>query len=338
MKPRSYKEAGVDIEREEQTIASLAAQLTFRRKGLGAPMDLWGYFTGLIEFREFALTLNTDGVGTKLLVARDVGRWDTVGIDCVAMNVNDALCVGAEPLAMVDYFAVDAYDEAVARQVGEGLNRGAEMANVTMVGGEIATIPEIVRSYDLAGTCLGYVRKENVVDGRSVEPGQVLVGLPSSGLHSNGYTLARKVLAAQEIGYGERVAGTDETWGDALLRPTEVYVREVLQVLHACGVTGLAHVTGGGFRKVGRIRKDMGFEIADPPDPPPVFEALQEAGEVDLEEMYRTFNMGLGFVLVLPESEVDEALDILNRHRKASVIGSVREGDGVEIPDLALRL
>lgn len=329
----------MDIEREEQTIASLASQLTHRRKGVGAPLDLPGYFTGLIEFGEYALTLNTDGVGTKLLVARDLGKWDTVGIDCVAMNVNDCLCVGAEPLAMVDYFAVERYDEAVARQVGLGLNRGAELANVSFVGGELATIPEIVRGYDLAGTCLGYVRKDRLVTGRGVEPGHVVVGLPSSGLHSNGYTLVRKLLRAAEVGYEERVPGTSETWGEVLLRPTEIYVHDVLPVLRACQVTGLAHVTGGGLRKVGRIRKDVAFEIDAPPEPPPVFAALQELGEVEDREMRRTFNMGLGFALVLPEEEVDRALEILRKRRKGAVaVGTVREGSGVELPGLGLRL
>lgn len=338
MKPRSYREAGVDIAREADTISSLVRQLRFRRAGVGAPLDLPDFFTAMVDFGEWALTLNTDSVGTKILVAQALGVWDTVGIDCVAMSVNDALCVGAEPLAMVDYLAVGRYDEEVAGQIGVGLNRGAERANVTLVGGEFATVPEIVEGYDLAGTCLGAVRKDAIVDGREVRPGQVLVGLPSSGPHANGYTLVRKLLRAAEVSLEEKVPGTGETWGEALLRPTEIYVREVLEVVAACPVAGMAHITGGGLRNLPRVRRDVGYEVSEPLPPQPVFRALQELGEIPEEEMHTTFNMGLGFVLILEEAAAEEALRILRQVRQAAIIGAVREGEGVRLPskDLAL--
>lgn len=339
MKPRSYREAGVDVVREADTIASLVRQLRFRRTGLGAPLDLPDFFTALVDFGEWALTLNADGVGTKILVAQAAGVWDTVGVDCVAMNVNDALCVGAEPLAMVDYLAVGRYEEGVAEQIGVGLNRGAEEANVTLVGGELATVPEIVAGYDLGGTCLGAVRKEAIVDGRKVRPGQVLVGLPSSGTHSNGYTLVRKLLQAAEVSLEDPVPGDGAPWAEVLLRPTEIYVREVLELLSSCPVTGLAHITGGGLQNLSRIRRDVAYDVTDPLPPQPVFRALQELGEIADREMYTTFNMGQGFVLVVEEQAADEAVSLLQSHeRKAAVIGTVREGEGVRLPSLDLTL
>ncbi len=338
MKPKSYKEAGVDIEKEERSIASLVSQLAFKRKGLGSPIEVPGFFTGLIDFGDWALTLNTDGVGTKLLVARDLGKWDTVGIDCVAMNVNDALCVGAEPLALVDYLAVGEYNEEVARQIGVGLAKGAELANISIIGGELATIPEIVKGYDLAGTSLGYVAKDRIIDGSKVGPGQVLVGLPSSGLHSNGYTLARKLLHSSGTSYEDVVPGGEETFGEAYLKPTEIYVREVLEVLTSCRVAGMVHITGGGLRNLARLGPDHLFEISDPLKPQPLFEALMEMGKIDIEEMHRTFNMGTGFVLVMEEGEAKAALKILRKKWQAGVIGSVQRGEGVEVTPLGFSL
>ncbi len=338
MKPKSYREAGVDIKKEEQSIASLVSQLAYKRKGLGSPIDVPGFFTGLVDFGEWALTLNTDGVGTKLLVARDLGKWDTVGIDCVAMSVNDALCAGAEPLAMVDYLAVGKYDEQVAGQIGMGLERGAKIANISIIGGELATVPEIVSDYDLAGTCLGFVRKDAIVDGSQVEPGNVIVGLRSSGLHSNGFTLVRKLLSSESVKYELKVPGTAETWGEVLLRPTEIYVREVLDVLRSTAVAGMAHITGGGLLNLPRVNPNFGYDVDDPFEPQPVYEALREMGDLEAAEMYRTFNMGQGFALIMEEAEAKKALDILRPVREAQIIGTVTSQKGVRLSSLDLSL
>lgn len=338
MKPRTYEEAGVDIEKEDLSIQALASQLRYARKGLGAPFGPTGFFTSLVDFGDWALTLNTDCVGTKLLVARDLGRWDTVGIDCVAYSVNDAICVGAEPLAFVDYLAVGTYDESVAREVGRGLNRGAQLADVTVVGGEFSTVPEIVRDFDLVGACIGSVRKENIVDGTAVRAGQSIVGLRSSGVHSSGYTLVRKLLQATGVTYEDTVPGSGESFGATLLRPTEIYVRAVLGVLRTSAVAGLAHITGGGLLNVSRLRRDVAYEIHDPFEPQPIFQALQDLGNLDDREMFRTFNMGQGFVLVLEEEEVDKAMKTLRKSHEAQVIGEVTEGTGVHIPELNLHL
>ncbi|MFQ5986036.1 MAG: phosphoribosylformylglycinamidine cyclo-ligase [Thermoplasmata archaeon] len=338
MKPRTYKEAGVDIVREDRSIAALASQLAYAREGLGAPFGPAGFFTSLIDFGDWALTLNTDCVGTKLLVARDMGRWDTVGIDCVAMSVNDCLTVGAEPLAFVDYFAVGKYDRSVARDVGRGLNRGAELADVTVVGGEFSTVPEIVRDHDLVGACVGSVRKEKIVDGTAVRPGQVIVGLRSSGLHSNGFTLVRKLLEAEGVSLADAIPGAAESYGEGLLRPTEVYVRSVRRVLEAVEVKGMAHITGGGLLNLRRIRPDVGYEIEDPFPPQPIFQALRDLGGLADREMYRTFNMGQGFALILEDGEADAALELLRRDGEAQVIGQVTEGRSVHLPETDLTM
>ena len=198
-KGMTYADAGVDIDKKSDSIAALVQHLKFRRKGLGEPMKLEGHFTGLIDFGDMALTLCTDGVGTKLMVADELKKWDTVGIDCIAMNVNDTICVGAEPIAFVDYIAIDRPNTMITYQIGEGLEAGARMANMTIVGGEIAVLPEIVKGFDLAGTCLGMVDKKRIITGERIAPGDAVIGLPSTGVHSNGLTLARKIVESKGL-------------------------------------------------------------------------------------------------------------------------------------------
>jgi len=200
----TYAKAGVNIDQKSAAISRLVKMLGFRREGLGKMLDLEGHFTGLIDFGEYALSLCTDGVGTKLLVADAMEKWDTVGIDCMAMNANDMICVGAEPLAFVDYIAIDKPSPEKARQIGKGLNRGAEMANVSIIGGEIAVLPELVRGFDLAGTCLGAVKKSEIITGAGIRPGDAIIGVRSTGIHSNGFSLARKVVEGANIGYKDR--------------------------------------------------------------------------------------------------------------------------------------
>src|SRR5512137_2432516 len=206
-KRMTYAKAGVDIDKKSSSIAALVDHLKYKKKGLGKPIDLPGHFTGLIDFGSFALTLCTDGVGTKLLVADALKKWDTVGIDCIAMNVNDTICVGSEPIAFVDYIAIDRPDEKVTSEVGKGLEAGAKMSNMTIVGGEIAVLPELVKGFDLAGTCLGMVEKSRIITGADISIGDALIGLPSSGIHSNGLTLARRIFEKNGIGFKERVKG-----------------------------------------------------------------------------------------------------------------------------------
>jgi len=267
--------------------------------------------------------MTTDGVGSKVLIANAISKWDTVGIDCIAMNVNDLYAIGAEPIAFVDYLAVEKVDPERAAQIAVGLARGAEISNMTIVGGETASLPEIIRGFDLAGTAIGIVDKDKVVTGEKIRKGDVLVGVPSSGLHSNGYTLARRIIAESKYTYFDAMPGGERKIGEELLTPTRIYP-EIVELVKKCDVHGLAHITGSGLLKLRRI-SGLGFEITDPLEPQPVFRFLQEQGGVDDEEMYRTFNMGMGFLVVLDESEAKEACRIMGPGSR--IVGSiVKEG------------
>lgn len=323
MKKLTYAEAGVDIHLENRSIDAMKAVLKSKRKGFGAPMTEIGHYAGLLDMGSFALAMTTDGVGSKVLIANALSKWDTVGIDCIAMNVNDLYAIGAEPIAFVDYLAVEKVDPERAAQIAVGLSRGAEISNMTIVGGETASLPEIIRGFDLAGTAIGIVDKDKVVTGEKIQKGDVLVGVPSSGLHSNGYTLARRIIAGSKYTYFDAFPGSKNNIGEELLTPTRIYP-EIVELVKRCDVHGLAHITGSGLLKLHRI-SSLGFEITDPLEPQPIFRFLQELGNVDDSEMYRTFNMGMGFVVVLDESEAKEACRIMGPGSR--VIGSmVKEG------------
>jgi len=297
-------------------------------------LDVIGQFTGMIDFGDLALTLCTDGVGTKLLVAEALDKWDTVGIDCIAMNVNDTICVGAEPIALVDYIAMDQPNDRIAEEIGIGLEKGARLSNIDIVGGEIAILPEMVRGVDLSASCLGFVKKNGIVDGSGIEVGDAIIGLRSSGIHSNGLTLARKVLKDNEIENDDTLAGLRCTVGEELLTPTRIYVKKILKVLDACTVGGMVNVTGGGLRNFVRLKKGVMFEIDGPFVPQKIFKILSEIGNIQPKEMYQTFNMGMGFALVCPAEQTKDVLRVLGEGAK--VVGEVRKGDGVGIPSLDL--
>ncbi len=339
-KPMTYADAGVDIEKEDEAVGALAGALAFARSGIGAPIGSIGHFGGLVEFGDHALCLCTDGVGSKMEIARAIGKWDTVGIDCMAMNVNDAICVGAEPIAFVDYLAVEDPEAEVTAAIGAGLETAAKMANVSMVGGETATLPGIIKGYDLAGTCLAFAKKDELVTGDAIQPGDVLIGLASSGIHSNGYTLARKVVESQGLAYTDAWpsdAPGDYTGsvGEVLLEPTRIYVTPIIQLLKAgVPVHGLSHITGSGLRKLRRINQDVQYDITDPLPVPGVFQAIQAWGSVEDHEMYKTFNMGMGFVVVVPADAADAAVAELQKHvdYEVKVVGTVSAGKGVHHP------
>ncbi len=322
----SYSATGVDIDVEKRVVKTLISRLgAGRRKG---KKDVpGGFFTGLVDFGDYYLSLCTDGVGSKVLVASAMQKWDTVGIDCIAMNVNDMICAGARPIAFVDYLAVEKHDLRFAEEIGRGLARGAEMAGVRIIGGETATLPEIVRGFDLAGTCLGAVRKDRVITGEKVSPGDVLVGLQSSGLHSNGYTLARKIVEKKGGFHSPFPADPTKSWGEVLLEPTRIYVKPVLAVVERYDVHGLAHITGGGLENIPRMNPSHGYEITDPFTPQPVFIELQRLGGVSDQEMYRVFNMGMGFVLAVSPEEADNVVGTLrDMGENAKVVGRVVDG------------
>jgi len=324
----TYEEAGVDIEEEEEAIKALRDSVLFARKGKGAPLE--SEFAGLVEFGDFALSLCTDGVGTKLIVANKMEKWDTLGIDCIAMNVNDAICQGAEPIAFVDYLAFEDPDPELARQLGKGLQKGAEMANITIIGGETATLTEIINGFDIAGTALGYVKKDDIVDGSDVKPGDKIIGIPSSGIHSNGLTLARKIVDESEYDYHDEV--DFGVIGEELLEPTKIYVETVMNALKNYDIKGMANITGGGLRNIPRINEDYRYVIEDPLEPQPIFQFLQREGDVSDREMYQTFNMGMGFVMVVSHEIAEEVTEDFG----GKIVGRVEKGTGVVLVDKKL--
>jgi phosphoribosylformylglycinamidine cyclo-ligase len=322
----AYARAGVDQGAADSAVAALVEALS--AIDLGRPsrqLPLPGHYASVIRIDDrIGIALSTDGVGTKLLLAEQLGRYDTVGIDCVAMNVNDVICVGAEPLAMLDYIAVERADPEVCRRVGTGLARGAELAGIEIPGGELAQIGELVKGFDLTGACFGLVALDAVIDGGAVRPGDPVIGLPSSGLHSNGYTLARRALDGIELS-DDRLG---EPLGELLLRPTEIYVPAVLELLRSeAEVRGLAHITSGGLGNLTRLRAEVGYEIDDPLPAPPVFGLIQERGGVSDEEMHEVFNMGCGFCCVVAADDEGKALEMLRRHYpETKRIGRALEG------------
>lgn len=338
----TYAASGVDIHREDKAIDALAGMVNFARQGFGAPMGRIGHFAGLVDFGpELALVLCTDGVGSKLEIANHLRKWDSVGIDCMAMNVNDCICVGAEPLAFVDYLAVEDPDPDLTRQIGIGLNEGARQANCSLVGGETASLPGIVKGFDLAGTCMGFVRKAGIVDGTSIKPGDVLIGLASTGIHSNGYSLVRRAFEAAGHQYTdpwpwkEDKAYAGQRIGDVLLEPTRIYVREVMALVQSgIPVHGLSHITGSGLRKLRRINQGVRYDITDPLQVHPVFKRVQKLGNIADAEMYKTFNMGMGFVVVVPAAHAKAAVAFLKDRVEydVKVVGTVSAGTGVHHP------
>jgi phosphoribosylformylglycinamidine cyclo-ligase len=337
----TYAKAGVDMDLESLAIGALAENLKgclHNRDGRpGEVMAKIGHFSSLIKIGEdLALAMGADGVGTKIILAHQMGKYDTIGIDLIAMNANDIICIGAEPLALLDYLAVEKPDPEVTAEIGRGLARGAEMAGITIPGGELATVPEVVRGLDLAGVVVGILHPSKAITGEGVRPGHVVVGLESSGVHCNGLTLARKVLLG-EYDMDEKVFG-ERTVGEELLEPTKIYVKEVLEVIREVEVKGLANITGGGLGNLDRLT-GYGFEIDPLPEPQQVFKEIQRLGKVSDKEMYRTFNMGVGFCIVVEEKDVQRVMDICENHgTRAFRLGKVVEEKGVNLKEKDLVL
>ena len=339
MKKLTYAESGVDIEKEEKAIIGILSNIKSKRKGIGRPLG--GHYAGIIDFGENALVLCTDGVGSKVKIASDIKKWDTVGIDCIAMNVNDAICVGAEPLAFVDYLAIDVPKPEITKEIGKGLEKGAELSNISIIGGETASLPEIINGFDLAGTCLAYVKKSDIITGEKISPGDIIIGLRSSGIHSNGYTLVRKIIELSEFSYNNYFPNgiyPNKKIGEVLLTPTQIYVKEIIELLKKVKAHGLAHITGGGLKNFPRLNKNVKFVINDPFDAQPIFKFLQEYGNIDDKEMYKTFNMGMGFAVITHEKDVDGAIKILKKLSNVDVkiVGRIEKGRGISIPTLGL--
>ena len=306
----TYAEAGVDIDASEAATAAL----------IGATEGFEGDFAGLLDIGDRYLALAADGVGTKLLVAEAIDDYSTIGIDCIAMNVNDLVAAGVRPVAFVDYLAVAEPDDATSEQIGEGLAEGADRASVELVGGETAVMPEVVKGLDIAGTCAGLAQKGALFPGEA-EAGDALVGFPSSGMHSNGLTLARQAVTANHEYTDPFPPNSDRSIAEELLEPTRIYT-DLLDPLRDHETHAAAHVTGGGWGNIARMGA-LRYEITDPFEAQPVFEFVQEEGNVTDEEMHRTFNMGTGFVAALDPTDAEA----LAAETDGRVVGTVEEGE-----------
>jgi len=345
----AYASAGVDTDEASRAVAALVSVLRTIDPGRSSRSVVApGHYASVLEVApNLGVALCTDGVGTKVVVAEQARRFDTVGIDCVAMNVNDVICVGAEPIALVDYLAVERAEPDLLRGVAEGLKAGAEQAGVEIPGGELAQLPELVRGhpspggFDLTAACIGTVALDAIVTGVDCAPGDAIVGLPSSGVHANGLTLARRALLEQGgLGLDERPSELGgPSVADALLEPTVIYVRAVLELLRSdIPVHGLAHITGEGVLNLLRLSETVGFELTNPLPEPPVFDLIAAVGAVPAAQMWRVFNMGCGFCAIVPAQAEQQAVAILaEAHAGARVIGRVTEQAGcVALPELGL--
>ncbi len=320
----------LDRKAQGEFVSSLIRQFKYKRTDFRT-IGGFGGFTSLIDLGTFALSFNTDNVGTKTLVAEEANRYDTIGIDCIAMCANDAITSGSEPIAMVDYIQLRNADGETAKQIGTGLNVGAQIAGLTIVGGETAIVPDIVSHIDLSGTTVGIVQKSQIISGEKISEGDLLFSLGSSGIHSNGFTTARRVLAANDIHINDKFPGENKTVADELLEPTRIYVREILDLLNIVNLKGLVNITGGGIRNISRV-KDMRYIIDSPVEPQNVFQQIMKLGSLDYSDMYETFNMGTGFVVVTDEDSKRDLVATLRGKVPVKEIGHVEKGSGIEVP------
>ena len=331
----TYKKVGVDITeiKKTQNVIGRIISTTYNSQKLAKVEHGFGHYAGIVQIpgKKFLAT-HTDGVGSKIIIANMLKKYDTIGIDCIAMNVNDIICVGATPISFVDYIAANKNDQRVFKQIVKGLAYGAKLAQVPIIGGETAIMPDLFSgnkfTMDLAGTVVGITSKRKMVFGKSIKSGDVIIGIKSSGLHSNGYTLARNVLFPK-YKLNDKIKGIGHL-GRSLLKPTEIYVKPVLDALTKCKIHGLAHITGGSFTKLLRL-KNIGYDLDNLPKPPPLMQLIEDCG-VENREMYKTFNMGIGFCIVSPKNNVTKIQNIFKKHGFTSYeIGKIISKKGVFI-------
>ena len=336
----TYKKAGVDISniKKSQTTIGKLIQSTHTLQKKAKIAHGFGHYAGIVEIHggKFLAT-HTDGVGTKVVIANLMKKYDTVGIDCIAMNVNDIICIGATPISFVDYIAANKNDQRIFKDIVKGLVAGAKKSKVPIVGGETAIMSDLFEgkgfSFDLAGMVVGLLSKKEMVLGDKINSGDIIIGANSTGIHSNGYSLARKALL-KKYSVKDKVKGIG-VLGDALLKPTEIYVNPVLEIIRKCKVNGLAHITGGSFTKLLRL-KNMGFEIDSLPKLPPIMGLIEEQG-VPKDEMYKTFNMGIGFCVICPKNSVSEIKSIFKKHKISSQeIGRITPRKGVNVNSMKI--
>ena len=342
MSDSAYARAGVDQSRSGTAVRALVDVLATiatdrpTRAALGS-----GHYANVLRLDDSrGLALSTDSVGSKVIVCEQMGRFDTIGLDLIGMNANDVICVGADPIALLDYIAVEQADPEMLEQIGIGLKEGAEQAQIEIPGGELAVLPDLIRGhpsphgFDLVGFCVGVVDLDAIVTGAAVQPGDAVIGIPSSGIHSNGLSLARRVLPDLDEPVG------DTTVGELLLEPTVIYVRAIRELLASdVDVRGLAHITGEGFLNLLRLEAEVGYLIDAPLPVPEIFELIAGRGEVESAELYEVFNMGCGFCCVVPAVDAERAVALLAAHHPGTaVVGrATADAGAVELPAQRLR-
>lgn len=337
----TYTEAGVNTHREEEALKRLVkwTEKSFCfNNGMGSPKLKTGYFANVLDIGGgVGLAMSTDGVGTKILVAQMMNKFDTIGIDCVATNVNDIICVGAEPFTMTDYIAIEDANPDMLEDIGKGLYEGAKIAKVSISGGELAQVKEMIRGLrdgygiDLAGTCIGRVPLDKIIIGQNIKKHDAIVGLRSSGIHCNGLTLARKALFEEaNLKINDDIMELDRTVGEELLEPTHIYVPEIMEMLKQnIEIKALINITSDGFLNLTRVEADVGYVIDFLPEPQPIFSLIQKYGNIDDTEMYTVYNMGIGFCVIAPESEISDIMSIAKRYG----VDSYKIGYAVEDSD-----
>jgi phosphoribosylformylglycinamidine cyclo-ligase len=335
-----YKQAGVDTAEADAGLDHIITrvQRTWPQMGMGRVLLPIGYFANVIEMDGVGVALCTDGVGSKTIIADMMKKYDTIGIDCVAMNVNDMICVGAKPLSMVDYIAIQKIDAAMLDAIGAGLCEGAKLADISISGGETAQLKDVVTGFDLVGMAVGRVELNKVINGKEVKEGDIVVGVKSNGVHSNGLSLARRAFFEEHhYAIDHKFSELDLTIGEELLRPTSIYVRDALEILeNVQGLKALINVTSDGLLNLARVAARVGFVIDRLIEPQPIFSLIQRHAQIDDTEMFEVFNMGIGFCYVVDPRDAERTISILAKHgRTAQRIGyAVADHDKiVRIPE-----
>jgi phosphoribosylformylglycinamidine cyclo-ligase len=332
----TYRDVGVDvpsIDRGKKAIGDIIS-VTHKMLAIGKVTAGFGHYAGLVRLANETIALHADGVGTKLIVAQMMNKFNTIGIDCIAMNVNDVICVGAQPVAFIDYIALRQPNEWLLQEIAKGLVKGAQQSKMAIVGGETAVLRDMItggdneNAFDLAGMVMGVVRGKPIL-GEKVKPGDIILGVESSGLHSNGYTLARKVLLSK-YSVDDNADHLVQTVGEELLMPTRIYVGPVIEILKKrLKVHGLANITGGGFTKLPRLNRQVRYFFDDLPTPTGIFKQIQVEGNIESKEMYRTFNMGVGFCVIASKASITDIIRIFEKHKmRAKAVGKVEKGRG----------
>jgi len=337
--PKSYKEAGVDIEKirmlhkvYRQTFGGINVKIPEFK-----PVLQIGHYAGVLEYGDDYFAFHVDGVGTKILVAQMMNYYETIGQDVVAMGVNDLVCIGAKPVAFMDYLAIEKPNKKMISEIINGIRKAAEQTNVHVIAGETAVIPEMIKGakklhgFDIVGFTFGHLKKDDLVDGSRIQKNDVIIGLESNGLHSNGYTLARKILL-EKYSLTEKIPELGGILGEELLKPTRIYSNCILEITKNLQVNGLAHITGGGFTKLLRLSKskDIGFSLEKFPLLPPIFKLIMKTGDISISEMFKTFNCGIGFCIIADKAIEEEILEICAKHNiNAYAIGKVVNKRGV---------